>query len=116
METVYGAMPSPTNMILSRTRFVLTDVWDERVRQAIKWGQQNYLDGTARPGSVELADHYRAVCQSNTPDTDNWQDILLEEVYEAMAESDPEKLRAELVQVAAVAVSWIESLDRRSRG
>jgi hypothetical protein len=37
----------------------------------------------------------------------------MEEVREAMAESDPAKLRVELVQVAAVSVAWIEALDRR---
>jgi hypothetical protein len=26
---------------------------------------------------------------------------------------DPEELRAELIQVAAVAVAWIEAIDRR---
>lgn len=33
---------------------------------------------------------------------------------EALAESDPARLRAELVQVAAVAVCWIEAIDRRA--
>jgi len=42
-----------------------------------------------------------------------WDGVLLEEVYEALAESDPERLRAELVQVAAVAVAWIQAIDRR---
>lgn len=40
--------------------------------------------------------------------------MLLEEVAEAFAESDDARLRAELVQVAAVAQAWIESIDRRS--
>jgi hypothetical protein len=39
--------------------------------------------------------------------------VLDEEVWEAFAESDPAKLRAELVQVAAVAFRWIEALDAR---
>lgn len=43
-----------------------------------------------------------------------WRHILDEEVAEALAETDPERLRAELVQVAAVAVQWIEALDRRA--
>ena len=37
---------------------------------------------------------------------------LREELYEALAESDPEPLRAELVQVAAVALRWIRAIDR----
>jgi len=41
-----------------------------------------------------------------------WWHVLREEVYEAFAESDPAKLRAELIQVGAMAVRWIEDLDR----
>jgi hypothetical protein len=39
--------------------------------------------------------------------------VLEEEVWEALAEDNPEKLRAELVQVGAMALKWIEDLDRR---
>lgn len=39
-----------------------------------------------------------------------WMEILREEIAEAFKESDPEKLREELIQVAAVAVSWAEKL------
>lgn len=42
-----------------------------------------------------------------------WWHILREEVFEAAAESDPDKLRAELVQVAAVAVKAIVTLEHR---
>ena len=40
--------------------------------------------------------------------------VLLEEVSEALAEDDPARLREELLQVAGVAVLWIEALDRRA--
>lgn len=40
-----------------------------------------------------------------------WSDILLEEVAEAFAEVDPRAVRAELVQVAAVVVKFIEAID-----
>lgn len=43
--------------------------------------------------------------------TVTWADILLEEVFEALAENDSQRLRDELVQVAAVAVKWIALLD-----
>ncbi|MER6951259.1 hypothetical protein ABT294_45315 [Nonomuraea sp. NPDC000554] len=46
----------------------------------------------------------------------SWRHILHEEVLEAFAEDDPELLRAELVQVAAVAVKWVQALDRRRDG
>ncbi|MEU4231052.1 hypothetical protein AB0F17_42745 [Nonomuraea sp. NPDC026600] len=41
-----------------------------------------------------------------------WDGILLEEVYEALAEPDPDKMAAELLQVAAVAVQWRRALLR----
>lgn len=69
---------------------VLEDVYVERLRQDYKWGDQrthsNYL----------------------------WSTILTEEVGEsarASLEKDPAHLRKELIQVAAVAIAWIESID-----
>lgn len=45
-----------------------------------------------------------------TSDHVTWLQILLEEFSEVAKESDPEKLRTELIQVAAVAVSWAEKI------
>jgi hypothetical protein len=42
-----------------------------------------------------------------------WFDILFEKMLEAFVETEPEKQREEMVQVAAVAVAIIEYLDRR---
>jgi hypothetical protein len=47
-----------------------------------------------------------------------WADILVEEVAEAIEAAvlhGDEGLRAELVQVAAVAACWVECIDRRAR-
>lgn len=93
---------------------VLAEVANERGRQDATWGEQNHPDGTGRPGSREFADYVRALCKANGPAEDNWRDILYEEVAEAFAETDPAKLRAELIQVAAVAVNWIGAIDRRT--
>lgn len=93
---------------------VLGEVHQERYRQEEKWGQQNHPDGTGRLGDVERAFDARLRCQQNSPDNDNWRDILDEEVKEAFAEYHPDQIRAELVQVAAVAVAWIEAIDRRA--
>ena len=79
----------------------INSVIHERVEQVRKWGEQNH-------SPLE------------------WMAILVEEVGEAQKEAlehhftlhysaDPDRLeryRAELVQVAAVAVAAIESLDR----
>lgn len=105
------------------TLFVLSEVLNERRRQHAKWGQQDLLDGTG-PGMLEdistgvtsAADAQRA-CMERARDGDlTYSDILWEEFAEAMEESDPARLRAELLQVAAVAVQWVEAIDRRKQG
>jgi hypothetical protein len=93
---------------------VLQQVLIERIAQDTKWGEQNHPDGTGYDGSDRHADFWRQRCQDAFADGEGtWGHVLLEEVFEAIAENDPAKLRTELVQVAAVAVAWIEALDRR---
>jgi hypothetical protein len=86
----------------------------ERQRQLAKWGEQHHPDGTALTEDRERADRARHICDSMTRLGQlAWRDVLLEEVYEAFAESDPALLRAELVQVAALCAAWIADLDSR---
>jgi hypothetical protein len=93
---------------------VLTEVLAERITQDAKWGEQNHPDGTGYDGSDQHADFWRQRCQDAFADGEGtWGHVLLEEVFEAIAENDPANLRAELVQVAAVAVAWVEAIDRR---
>ena len=76
---------------------VANAVFNERIRQQRKWGEQNH-----------------------TPE--RWQGILMEEVGEQAKESNEYHLagdesalmryRNELIQVAAVAIQMIECLDR----
>lgn len=89
---------------------VVDEVHDERESQDAKWGEQNHPDGTS--DSYALNAH---VARENYELAEKltWRHILTEEFYEALAETDPVKLRAELIQVAAVAVAWIEAIDRR---
>ncbi|MHB1843232.1 MAG: hypothetical protein ACYCWW_00175 [Deltaproteobacteria bacterium] len=95
---------------------VLDEVFDERVLQDIKHGEQNCPDGTG--GSLALtfeAIVARSLCEANSrSESVTWMDIANEEVKEAFAERNPTRLRAELVQCAAVFVGWIEAIDRRS--
>lgn len=91
---------------------VLPDIAAERTRQDKQWGQQNHHDGTG-PGYLVAALHARHECQQAAAlGLVTYRHILNEEVQEAFSETDPEKLRTELIQVAAVAVAWIEKLDR----
>lgn len=95
----------------------MVEVDTERQAQLAKWGDQHHPDGTGDQRWRDAANYVRrevddAARSGNT----TWRDILREEVFEAMAESDPAKLRAELVQVAAVAQAWIADLDSREVG
>ncbi|MFC5183883.1 nucleoside triphosphate pyrophosphohydrolase family protein [Actinomadura harenae] len=97
------------------TRRVLADVARERQAQDAMWGLQDFPDGTGLPGSEEEADAAKALVEANWKSGAlTWWQVLHEEVREAAAESEPAKLRTELVQSAAVAVKWVEALDRRN--
>lgn len=93
---------------------VLAEVQAERERQDARWGEQNHRDGTGSLTQVLEADKAREGCQAAFARGDGtWMHVLIEEVFEAFAEDDPSKVRAELVQAAAVAVAWIAAIDRR---
>jgi hypothetical protein len=108
---------------------VLDEIGYERTAQDAKWGEQNHPDGTgprvAFAGRLcymeDAARDFRLACKARSgaiPGLEHhgpvtWKDILLEEVFEGLAEDNAAELRAELVQVAAVAVQWIEAIDRR---
>lgn len=94
---------------------------DERAVQDAKWGESNHPDvpaGVKIPCAffgIPSADAARLFCETAfRAGTGSNAHILLEEVSEAIeAAHDPVHLRAELVQVAAVAMKWIEQIDRR---
>lgn len=112
-------------------REVLEEVSQERYKQNAKWGEQNHPDldpvllnreGGCSPS--RMAEHYeipsanraRTLCDMAAQKEElTWAHILIEEVAEVVGTNgDVEELREELVQVAAVAVAWIQAIDRRS--
>ena len=121
------------------TSGVLAEIHSERARQTAKHGDQSHLpDGTGplstplrgivftgpvvpENGCTKYAYGLAMLAKSSTDHrsqsagdgTVTYADILLEEVFEAIAEDDQDLLRAELIQVAAVAVQWVETIDRR---
>lgn len=117
-------MPTPL------ARAIAAEILAERDRQDAKFGRAVLTttpDGTG-PESMPLfemgvyyaaeradglVDMAKAVVDAPNVET-TWRDILLEEVFEALAESDVAALRTELVQVAAVAAKWVEALDIRA--
>jgi hypothetical protein len=94
---------------------VLAEIQAERQRQDAKWGEQNHPDGTGNKSQQDYADQARKWCEAAFGSGyGTWADVLAEEVAEVNAERDPARLRAELVQVAAVAAAWIAAIDRRA--
>jgi hypothetical protein len=79
--------------------FVLRDVHFERHRQDEKWGEQNHTDSL---WSHILGEEYGEACRA-----------VNEVVWGGLSTAH---LREELIQVAAVAVAWIECIDRRANG
>jgi len=132
--TVYRYFPNRLALLeaIDTGRKVAADVRAERARQDQKWGEQNHPDGTGATTYPLNGDHHDLYATAESwaeelatwsqTETDHaartgtvsWRHILLEEVFEALAEDDPAKLRAELVQVAAVAQQWAEAIDRRA--
>ncbi len=94
---------------------VLADVAVERERQRAKFGDQSTLPmGTGHPQAIHERGAAKRRCAYAVRNGGlTFSDILEEEFWEAMAEEDPARLEAELIQVAAVAVQMIEALRRK---
>jgi hypothetical protein len=102
---------------MSRTS-VFEEVNKERDRQDMKWGEQNHPIRPEDSAAIEYfrysAEKAKEICDEHAEDgTLTWWYIVREELLEAMDESTPEGQRAELIQLAAVAISMIECIDRR---
>jgi len=101
---------------LTTTTSVLNEVYRERQAQAKKWGEQNHPDGTGGAINCVARDYAQVLCKAAVDTgTITWRHILVEEAWESFAESDTVALRMELIQTAAVAVAWIEAIDRRAK-
>lgn len=110
-----------TKSQIEKMREVLEQVAIERQAQHAKWGEQDHPDvlhseyGTCLAHGIIQADLARIACDSAAQrGACTYAHILIEETAEAIeAAGSAIDLRAELVQVAAVAVAWIEAIDRR---
>ena len=113
-----------TLLDLHATREVVLEVITERGAQDAKWGQQDHPLGmhptrefpwVGLLTAYTLANIARGHCEwAANAEQLTWADILAEEVFEAFAAASPAEARAELLQVAAVAVAAIESIDRNT--
>ena len=91
---------------------VMSQVFKERVRQVLKFGVQRLPSDTGKSGWKRTASivkrRMNALLKFGHP---TWSMVLLEEVYEALSEADPERLHEELIQIIAVCANWLETLD-----
>ena len=102
---------------------VIQDVVTELTSQDLQWGEQNHpllspeTSSWARRRLYEsMANDWKALNALRVEDGSlAWDGILLEEVYEALAEGDVDKACEELVQTAAVAINAVISLRRQQR-
>lgn len=99
---------------------VLLEVALERRNQHEAWGEQNWENGTGPEEDTEFTiENLEGLRWQNEYMFERgeltFSGIFLEEVMEVMTEADPDKLRAELIQVAAVAIQWVEAIDRKRR-
>ena len=113
--------------VLCMTDAVLSLVREERARQFARYGTNDDLPDGSGPLTRWLLPYTAEGAQTIEGDlredyeeyeeeagAPTWVHLLREEMAEAFAEGDPQRLEEELIQVAALAVSWVESL--RTRG
>lgn len=91
---------------------ILADIKRERDAQDAIFGVQDLPYGTG-PLFAESARMHRDDCdRAFAEGRGTFRHVLIEEVFEALAETDPAPLRAELIQAGAVIVKFIEAIDR----
>jgi hypothetical protein len=98
---------------------IFAKIDEERDSQDRKWGPQRHPD--FHPDYPLELDRETAIKLTNYAfqnDCGSWSHIFVEEVSEAIEEArknDVSKLKEELVQVAAVAIAWLEDLETREQ-
>jgi len=106
--------PGPGPSVPADVLGLLELVIEERDRAMQKWGVQNHPDGTGGGAAAILRDQQRELVDEQArKGTSNWRDILMEEVREAFAETHPDALSKEIVQIMQVCLVWLEDIRRK---
>lgn len=126
VNPAFGATNPPYRC---QTEQVLADVGAERARQFERYGDNSDLEWGSGPetrwllpytdaSAERVEDHLRGDYEDYEEElgAPTFVHLVREEVAEAFKESDPVRLREELIQVAALAVSWVEKIDAKEAG
>lgn len=96
---------------------IVSEVMDEVASAAAQHGDQLERPWRVLPraqyGVIGQEMAQREVEERGEAEMLSWADILIEEVAEAVDEDDPILARAELIQVAAMAMAAINAIDHR---
>jgi malonyl CoA-acyl carrier protein transacylase len=94
---------------------LVLEIAGERGRQITKWSDcQNLPDGTGgNRHRAEMRTAQNACDLAYKHGELTHAHIFEEEAMEVLAEPDQVKLRAELIQVIALCVKWVEDIDKR---
>jgi len=113
---------------LTQMSVISLEVQDERCKQLEKWGVQDHPSVFSDAGFCNVGFDNMHMCEAyGLPSEDEakfqcqtaedkkeltWAHIAVEEMSEAVNAKTPKLMREELVQLAAVVESWIDSIDR----
>lgn len=107
-----------TDTDLTASTAFAAKVVEERARHIARWGIQNHESYNSELKVREYKraeERYKSIWSAQKAEGRiTWDVVLLEEVFEALSETDPEKRKEELIQVAAVAIAEAESIDLRA--
>lgn len=108
-------MPDQTSLL-----GVLSNIREERVRQDTLWGEQNHPQVPPKHLRVGLGvcseRSAKFYCESARLDNKmTWAHIAIEEMAEVVDAETEEARRAEWVQLAAVCIAAIQSIDRNKK-
>lgn len=119
MTTNQRRAPRTATKTETVTERVLREVLNERGNQDKKWGEQNhpliggaFLTATRRQYEMEALNWKGINDHRVRTNSMGWDSIVAEELFEALEATSLEGAREEYVQLAAVAVAAIESIDR----
>lgn len=100
---------------------IVAEMLVERSRQDKKWGVQNHpsiIDPDRWGAHYDYGIPSEAAAKQACDDAakfgeQTWASIAIEELSESVYAVNDELRREELIQLAAVALAWIECIDRR---